>query len=83
LLPENPDLNRDIGRLYTQTGDFASAHAAFKQTLALEPKESLTYLYLGELYEKEGDLRGAVGAYLNAYNLSPFWDKPPYRLSVV
>jgi predicted Zn-dependent protease len=83
LLPENPDLNRDIGRLYTQTEDFAAARAAFNQALTLEPKESLTYLYLGELYEKEGDLRGAAGAYLNAYNLSPFWDKPPFRLSVV
>src|SRR5262249_27258502 len=41
------------------------------------------YIYLGELYEKEGDLRGAAGAYLNACNLSPFWDKPPYRLSVI
>jgi len=83
LLPDNPDLNRDIGRLYTQTEDFASARAAFNQALAMEPKESLTYLYLGELYEKEGDLRSAAGAYLNACNLSPFWDKPPNRLSVV
>jgi cytochrome c-type biogenesis protein CcmH/NrfG len=49
----------------------------------LEPKESLTYLYLGELYEKEGELSSAAGAYLNAQNLSPLWDKPPYRLSVV
>jgi hypothetical protein len=23
-----------------------------------------------------------VGAYLNAYNLSPLWDKPPQRLGV-
>jgi type IV pilus assembly protein PilF len=83
LNPNNPDLNRDVGRLYTQTGDFALAHAAFNQALAADPKEPLTYLYLGELYEKEGDLRGAAGAYLNAHNLSPLWDKPPYRLSVV
>jgi beta-barrel assembly-enhancing protease len=83
LSPNNPDLNRDVGRLYTQTGDFALARAAFNQALAAEPKEPLTYLYLGELYEKEGDLGGAAGAYLNAHNLSPLWDKPPYRLSVV
>lgn len=83
LSPDNPDLHRDMGRLYTQTGDFALARAAFDQALALEPKESLTYLYLGELHEKEGDLRSAVGTYLNAHNLSPLWDKPPYRLSVV
>jgi predicted Zn-dependent protease len=83
LSPENPDLDRDLGRLYTQTGEFALARAAFNQALALEPKESLTYLYLGELYEKQDDLPAAAGAYLNALNLSPFWDKPPYRLSVV
>ena len=83
LSPENPDLNRDIGRLYTQTGEYAVARAAFDQALAVEPKEPLTYLYLGELYEKQDDLRAAAGAYLNALNLSPFWDKPPYRLSVV
>ena len=83
LSPENPDLDRDMGRLYTQTGEFALARTAFNEALALEPKESLTYLYLGELYEKQDDLRAAAGAYLNALNLSPFWDKPPYRLSVV
>jgi predicted Zn-dependent protease len=83
LSPGNPDLDRDMGRLYTQTGDFGLARAAFNEALALEPKESLTYLYLGELYEKQDDLRAAAGAYLNALNLSPFWDKPPYRLSVV
>ena len=51
--------------------------------MALEPKESLTYLHLGELNEKEGDLRAAAGAYLSAMNLSPLWDKPPYRLSAI
>ncbi|MET0503381.1 MAG: M48 family metalloprotease [Candidatus Binatia bacterium] len=83
LIPVNPDLERDLGRLYTQTGDFVLARAAFDQALAQEPKESLTYLYLGELNEKEGDLRAAAGAYLSAMNLSPLWDKPPYRLSAI
>jgi len=38
---------------------------------------------LGELLEKESDFRAAAGAYLNALNLSPLWDRPPYRLGVV
>src|SRR6185295_18864574 len=50
---------------------------------SLDPKEALTYLYRGELHEKQGDLRGAAGAYLNAASLAPLWDKPPYRLSIV
>ena len=57
LIPENPDLNRDIGRLYTQTGDFAAARVAFNQALALEPKESLTYLYLEAPCEGRGSSR--------------------------
>jgi tetratricopeptide (TPR) repeat protein len=72
-----------LGRLYTQTGDFVAARAAFDRALALEPKESLTYLYLGEMLEKESDLRAAAGAYLNAINLSPLWFRPPYRLGLV
>ena len=83
LNPDNVALQRDLGRLYTQTGDFVSARAAFDRALALEPKESLTYLYLGELLENESDLRAAAGAYINALNLSPLWDRPPYRLGVV
>ena len=83
LNPDNVALQRDLGRLYTQTGDFLSARAAFDRAVALEPKESLAYLYLGELLEKESDLRAAAGAYLNALNLSPLWDRPPYRLGVV
>ena len=79
----NPDLHRDLGRLYTQTGDFGLAHSEFDRALALEPKEPLTYLYLGEMFEKKEDLRPAAGAYLNAHQLSPLWEKPPYRVGVV
>ena len=83
LNPKSPGIDRDLGRLYTQTKDFGLAHASFDRALALEPKEALTYLYLGELFEKEGDLRSAAGAYLNAGNFSPLWERPPYRLGMV
>jgi Flp pilus assembly protein TadD len=72
-----------LGRLYTKTGDFASARAAFERALDLEPQEPLTYLFLGAMYEKAGDLGSAAGAYLNAANLSPLWDKPPYQLGLI
>ena len=83
MKPDDTELLRDLGRLYTQAGDFSAARMAFDKTLSLEPRDALTYLYRGELYEKEGDLRGAAGAYLNAQNLAPLWDKPPYQLSLV
>jgi tetratricopeptide (TPR) repeat protein len=35
------------------------------------------------MLEKSGDLRSAAGAYLNAQNLAPLWDRPPHRLGIV
>jgi tetratricopeptide (TPR) repeat protein len=72
-----------LGRLFTQTGDLDGARAAFDRAVSLEPNEPLNYLYFGEFFEKSGDLRSAAGAYLNAQNLAPLWDKPPYRLGLV
>ena len=83
LKPDNPGLQRDLGRLYGQTGEYVPARAAFDKSLALEPNEPLTYLYMGEMLEKSGDLRSAAGAYLNAQNLAPLWDRPPSRLGNV
>jgi beta-barrel assembly-enhancing protease len=83
LNAKSPGIHRDLGRVYTQLNDYSSAHAAFDRALALEPQDALAYLYLGDLFEKQGDLGSAAGAYLNASNIAPLWDKPPYRLSVV
>jgi beta-barrel assembly-enhancing protease len=83
IWPENAGLQRDLGRLYGELGDFANARTAFEQSLAAEPNEPLTYLYFGEMLEKSGDLRGAVGSYLNAQNLAPLWDRPVYKLGMV
>jgi predicted Zn-dependent protease len=83
LWPENAGLQRDLGRLYGEMGDFAKSRTAFDQSLASEPNEPLTYLYLGEMLEKSGDLRSAVGSYLNAQNLAPLWDRPLYKLGML
>ena len=83
IWPENAGLQRDLGRLYGEIGDFANARTAFEQSLATEPNEPLTYLYLGEMLEKSGDLRSAVGSYLNAQNLAPLWDRPFYKLGML
>jgi beta-barrel assembly-enhancing protease len=83
LNAQDAGLYRDLGRLYTDAADFSAARAALDHAVTLEPKEPLNYLYLGELLEKENDLRAAAGAYLNAHQLSPFWDKPPARLGAV
>ena len=83
LQPENASLERDLGRLYGDVGEFTPARDAFDRSIALEPQEPLTYLYLGDMLEKSGDLRGAAGAFLNAQNLAPLWDRPANRLGMV
>lgn len=83
LNPELPGLDRDLGRLYTQLGELDLARQSLERAVAAEPKEPLNYLYLGEFYERESDLRRAAGAYLTAHNLAPLWDKPPHRLGMV
>ncbi|MFQ5851830.1 MAG: M48 family metalloprotease [Candidatus Binatia bacterium] len=83
LNPNIPGIDRDLARLYTQTGEFRLAHEAFKRSLLAEPEEALTYLFLGELFEKESQFGEAARAYLRAHNLSPLWSEPPRRMGVV
>jgi len=79
---KRPGLDRDLGRLHTQGGEFNLAHQALERAMRAEPREPLNFLYLGELYEKEGNLREAANAYLGALNLAPLWPLPPYRVGV-
>jgi predicted Zn-dependent protease len=71
LDPGLPGIDRDLGRLYGQMGEFQLAHEAFDRAVHAQPREALNYLYLGELFERENNLREAAQAYLNASNLSP------------
>lgn len=83
LNPLSPGIDWDLGRLYTRMKNYPAAHAAFQRALAKGSDEALTDVYLGELYEQESDLADAAGAYLNASNLAPLWDKPPQQLGLV
>lgn len=83
LDPKIPGIDRDLGRFYSQVGDYRLAHEAFERSLTVEPKEPLAYIYLGDLFERESNLGKALGAYLAAYNLSPLWAEPLQRLGVV
>ncbi len=83
LNPKSPGLDRDLGRLYTQTGEFRQAHEAFERSISADPKDPLNYFYIGELLEQESQFAEAAGAYLRAYKLSLFWAEPARRLSIV
>ena len=71
LDPRLPGIDRDLGRLYSQMGEFKLAHEAFDRALRADSREALNYLFLGELFERENNLPDAANAYLNATNLAP------------
>jgi tetratricopeptide (TPR) repeat protein len=52
-------------------GEFQLAHEAFDRAVRAQPREALNYFFLGELFERENNLREAAQAYLTASNLSP------------
>ncbi len=70
--PRRPGIDRDLGRLYGQSGEFPLAHEAFDRAIKADPRDAINYLYLGETYERENNLREAANAYLNATNLAPY-----------
>jgi len=80
LGPVIPGIDRDLGRAYTQTRQFQKAHKAFQRAVRHEPDNPITQLYLGELFEKEADYRGAVRSYLRARQLAPLWPEVARRL---
>jgi beta-barrel assembly-enhancing protease len=82
LDPKLPGIDRDMGRLYGQMGEFQPAREAFDRALKAEPREALNYIYLGEMYERDNNLREAANAYVNATNLAPYSALAYNRLGV-
>lgn len=80
LRPVIPGIDRDLGRAYTQTRQFQKAHAAFQRAVRKEPDNPVTQVYIGELFEKESNYRGAVRSYLRARQLAPLWPEVMRRL---
>jgi predicted Zn-dependent protease len=82
LDPRRPGIDRDLGRLYGQIGEFQLAREAFDRAIKVEPRDAVNYIYLGEMFERENNLREAANAYLNAINLAPYSPLALNRLGV-
>lgn len=76
-----PEIERDLGRAYTQTGQYSLADHSFQRALKEDQDSPLTYLYLGELAEKQSVFREAARNYFRVRQLVPLWPEASRRLS--
>lgn len=70
--PNSPLLSNRVAQAHLALGDLQRAKAALRESLASYPEFALTHKTLGQILQKEGDAKGAVGAYLEAASLNPF-----------
>lgn len=71
LLPELPEIHRNLGVARAETGDWPGAIAALQQALALFPADVDALLNLALARHATGDLAGAVSDIQDALAVSP------------
>jgi protein O-mannosyl-transferase len=62
-------------------GDFESAHKEYLRMLDMDPKNDGTYNDMAVLFERQGKIDEAIGAYQQALRLAP--DHPPARVNLL
>jgi len=69
--PLRADKDMNVGKYYMKKGDLDAAIDRFEDAALAKPGFALPYLYLGELYEKQGKKKPAVKAYQRYLDLNP------------
>ena len=65
------EINAELGLNYLQKGDYETALAKLKKSLAEDSRRAETHHYLAELYRRTGDFPNAERAYEMATRLAP------------
>ena len=61
----------EIGRCYYRTDDMINAENYFNQSIGLESLKNPSYLYLGNIYYKRGNVEKAIEYWMFAYAYKP------------
>jgi len=69
------------GKAYLADNNLKKARIEFKNVLQIDPKYAEAYFYMGQLEEKNKELRRAVGFYKKAIELDPKYIQPKIELS--
>lgn len=69
--PGDAELFQRLGKLYRRRGKTGEAKAAYEKSLALNPNDPWTHLYLGNWYSSHDDFPAAIGYFSRAALLMP------------
>ncbi len=61
----------ELGKLYTQQGEYPKAVDSLKSALAIDNTDADAHCALGEVYQKQGDHEGAVREFAEALRFDP------------
>lgn len=83
ISPENIDAYWDLGNLCYETGDYASAAAAFEHVLEKRDDNALFFYRTGLAYEANDDIDKALSNYLKAIASDRFMSQPYKKAAVM
>jgi tetratricopeptide (TPR) repeat protein len=82
LEPQHAPAHINLGTLYYNRQDFASAEKHYRAALEADPRYALAYFDLGNVLDETGRFADAVAAYKTAIQLAPTYADAHYNLAL-
>ncbi len=81
LIPENPEVLRELASLMVRTGRLADASTTLQHLVRYKPENALDHVNLAGVAVQLGDVAGAEAALRRALELRPDWVVPQISLA--
>lgn len=82
--PQNVDAHFDLGKVYTQSKDYALAIEAYRNVVRLDPEFSDAFFNMGFIYAATGKYDEAEKLFMRVVELAPgYQDKALFNLAVI
>jgi len=80
--PQHAAAHINLGTLYYNRQDFASAEKHYRAAVAADPRYALAYFDLGNVLDETGNVQDAIAAYRTAIQLAPTYADAHYNLAL-
>ena len=80
--PQHAAAHINLGTLYYNRQDFASAEQHYRAAVAADPRYALAYFDLGNVLDETGHVDDSIAAYRNAIQLAPTYADAHYNLAL-